>query len=105
MPADRGQTADRLRDYHLHRRLRDRCVGRLGVLGVPDRAQIRRRYRYRCVLDLDLVLQIHVRAAGTARQTAAPSCAADTAGWVANGVVQAGAQSALVVRTWAPRGR
>jgi hypothetical protein len=68
--------------YHRRLRLRDHCAGRLGVLGVPGRGQIR-RHRRRCVLDLDLVLQIHVRAAATARQTACRNCAG-TARWVAS---------------------
>ncbi len=101
MPEDRGQTADRLRDYHRRCHLRDHCAARPGVLGVHGRGQIHRRYR--CVLDL--VLQIHVRAAGAARQTAPPSCVGMMAGSVANSAVQAGAQPPLAARTWAPRCR
>ena len=83
MPADRGQISDRLRG-HRHLRL-DHCVGRLGVLGVPGRGQTLHR---RCVLDLDLVLQIHVQAAGAARRTVPTNCVG-TARWVANAVEQA----------------
>ena len=78
MPADRGQTADRLRVHH-HCHLQDRCGVRPDVLGDHGRGQILRYHRcFVPALVLDLVLPIHVRAAATEAAPTERSCAVGT---------------------------